>query len=209
MCTEEINKLFKVFKFRSKSFLKKIEKISLLQVVQIITIISFLFAVFIYHRDSCQNHNDKVSEYLNQLESLYTELKVNQIQNNHLISGKAGYLDGGEVAVYRFFTGVTEKLVAEGKIKDKYIRNNLYNILEREQKINRILDGALITYHTTGVIDEQKTQNRIATRIIQDNQLVIEYSEELEKYLPETMKQLEIHFNETIKENNRILCKIE
>lgn len=146
-----------------KKKLSRFEKIALC--ANIAAIISILFALYVFTSDKCQTDYRDKQEYLNKLNAIQLELGKNLEYYIPLIKSKEiDYLNASEVAYFRYTTGVSNNILAQGSLRDQTLIQNLDIIVDNENEVNRILDlMALIagTYQTSTPQDDKMMTRRL------------------------------------------------
>ena len=107
----------------------------------IVTIVSIFLALGFFIHDSCNKNIRYRNEYINQLEAIDLELDSNTKLVQYILNNEEGYLIGETVPFGRLFVDTLNDAIVEGKIKNFTLRVKFYEILQRENQINYILDN--------------------------------------------------------------------
>ncbi len=165
----------------------------------LVTIFSIFLALYIFINDKRENKKNEKKTYINQLESLQFELKKN---NNVILPffnrDKKDWIKGKKIGHFRYSTGVTNRLITEGLIQDVTLLRNLDAIADNESQVNRVLD-LISLMGETSQIGSQQEREMFERRIIGESLIIINLNDQVEKYLPKVIKDLEIHISEIIK----------
>jgi len=159
----------------------------------VVTILSIFFALYVFWNDKQEKRNTEKQTYLNQLKSLDFELN----KNNDVILGffkkdSEAWNNGTKIAYFRFSTSVTNKLIAEGVIKNNTLLRNLDAIADNQNQVNRILDLISLMAQTSQ-IGSQEEREMFARRITEASKTAVDLNKQIEIYLPKVIADLNKH----------------
>ncbi len=164
----------------------------------IATIVSIFLALGFFIHDGCTNKIKDRNEYINQLEAIDFELDLNTNLANYIVDNEEGYSIGEHFPYGKFFfVDTLNDAIIKGKIKNSTLRLKFYEILQRENEINYILDSAdkkqtILAGSDKGVLIEQNPYKHEMSIIIKDSKdlqdmfhkartMIVEHKQSVEK----------------------------
>lgn len=167
---------------KKKSRKKNKEYLSIRFWADIVTILSIIIVLIIFFHNSCNEKIKSRNEYINQLEAIDFELNANSILVNHIVDTE-DYTKGETFPWGRLFVDVLKGAIVNGRIENDTIRIKFYEILQRENQINTILDT--IPNKQTSVSSEMqvviKNSRDLKDMFPKIRRLITEHKRDIEK----------------------------